>query len=151
MSLQTAIFTAVWLLSLPLSGFCMTDGDLVRLKKSGIADETVAVIVRTRAIETGAYTINEIVDLKRAGMSEKSIRSLVGAHPFSHKTEPTVYGKAFLKRRIPTVHEIIALKNAGVSDTVLEALIRRPENDAQLQDQQRAWRMLDQMQIEVER
>lgn len=151
MNRQHGVFVLVWLLATASAGLCLTDRDIVRLKQGGFADETVAAVVQSRAVETGAFTVAGLVGLKRAGVSEETIRTLVEAHPFARVPGPVVYGEVFLKRRPPTVEEIIALKKAGVSDAVVEALVRRPETESQRLDRQRAWRMLDNMQIELGR
>ena len=41
----------------------------MRLKKAGISDQTIEVIVREKAIETAAFSVQEIVDMKNAGLS----------------------------------------------------------------------------------
>jgi len=143
------ILPALWLLLVPNLGFCLTDRDVVQLKESGISDETLAMIIQNKTIETGAFTVKEIIGLKQSGMSEKIIRSLVKENPFLKDTEPTVYGKAIEKQRAPTVDDIIALKKAGVSDDVVQALINRPETDEDRLNTERAWQMLENMELRV--
>ncbi len=44
-------------------------GDLVRLRKAGVGDEVLALIVKEKVIPTQALTVEEIIQLKQGGMN----------------------------------------------------------------------------------
>jgi len=144
------IVTHVVLLAAVLPGLCLTDGDIDLLRKSGIGGETIALMVSERSVETGSFTVREIVNLKRSGMSEKNIRALVKEVSRGKSPAPIVYGKSTLKQRMPSTDEIIALKKAGVSDAVIQAMIISSAPKRDNADVMRAWQMLDKMNLRVD-
>ena len=111
----------VLLLCHPGSG--LKSSGIVRLKKAGVSDKTIEVIVREKAIETGAFSVQEILDMKAAGIGEKTIQMIVKERSFLKNSEPIVYGKDIRTLRFTTVKDVIELKNAGVSDEVIQAIL----------------------------
>ena len=138
------------LLLIPGLGLCLSDRDILRLKKDGVGDETIVLMIREKTIETCALTVEQILRLKRAGFDERSLQALVRGTSFRKDAQPIRYGGIFEKSRFPSVDEIIALKQAGVSDPVIQALIVRGAAGDETPDTQRAWQMLDNMKLKVE-
>ena len=144
------IFLILASLALYSPGFCLDAESIVRLKKAGIDDETIQVIITEKVIETCALTVQEILDLKKSGMNNGTLRMVVENSSFMKDTAPVIYGQDIKPIKLATIADIIDLKNAGVSDEVIEALISatRDEDD---EDRERAWRMLRNMGIIIDR
>ena len=129
--------------------FALSPREIKRLKQAGVEDETLALIVRERLIETAAFTVDEIVALKAAGVGEPALGAILAAGSFLKERGPVVYGRELHPIRFATAKDIIALKDAGVSDAVLEAIVAvsRPGADA---DREAAFRLLREMGIWVD-
>ena len=122
---------------------------IVRLKKAGVSDPTIQTVVREKAVETAAFTVDEIIDMKRAGLSEKTIQMVIEEGSFLKDTAPVVYGKDIRSIEFTTARDIIELKKAGVSDEVIQAIIYivGESSDSQRQD---AYDLLEDMQIRID-
>jgi hypothetical protein len=79
--------------------------------------------VRERAIETAAFSVEEIIAMKAAGMGENALQAVVAAGSFMKDREPVVYGHDLRPISLSTPADLIALKQAGVSDEVLQAIV----------------------------
>ncbi len=121
----------------------------MRLKKAGVSEATLEVIAREKVIETAAFTADEIVAMKSAGIGEKTLQSILSAGSFLKEREPVVYGRDLRSIRFTTARDIIDLKQAGVSDAVLEAVIAVSRRDADV-DRDQAYRLLRDMGIHVD-
>jgi len=110
-------------LAVPSPACALDAQSIVRLKKAGIEDATIEVMVRERSIETAAFTVEDILALKRAGVGEPALRSLISEGSFLKDREPVVYGNELRSIRLTTLNDIIRLKQAGVSDEVLQAIV----------------------------
>lgn len=130
--------------------FCMDGKDLVKLNEAGIDDRTLQVILREKVIETCAFTVQEILDLKKAGMSNDTIRMVVESASFNSDTEPIEYGSHIKPIKFTGVNDIIDLKNAGVSDEIIRAMIAGTKNEDD-EAHERAWEMLKNMGIIVDK
>lgn len=122
---------------------------LVRLKKAGISDQTIQVIVQEKAIETAAFSVQEIVDMKAAGIGEETIRVVIKEGSFIRSSKPIVYGKDIRTIRFTGVQDIIDLKNAGVSDDVIQAIIT-VVGDSTDSERQAALDLLEGMHIRID-
>jgi hypothetical protein len=131
------------------SGAGLTAEAIVRLKKAGISDQTLEVIIREKVIETAAFSVEEIVDMKNAGLSGKTIRMVITENSFLKNSDPVVYGEKVRTVRFTTVEDIIDLKNAGVSDEVIQAILT-VVGDSEESDRQAAWDFLRDMNIRVD-
>ena len=122
---------------------------IVRLKKAGVSDPTIQTVVREKAVDTAAFTVDEIIDMKRAGLSEKTIQMVIEEGSFLKDTAPVVYGKDIRSIEFTTARDIIELKKAGVSDEVIQAIIYivGESSDSQRQD---AYDLLEDMQIRID-
>ena len=124
--------------------------DIVRLKKAGLEDETIRLLIREKSIETGAFTTQEILALKKAGLKDETIRLLVKENSFLKDREPIVYGKDVRPIKLTSSEDIIRLKNAGVSDDVIKAILTAL-NSQNADERDRAWRMLESLEIRIDK
>lgn len=126
----------------------MSDRDLVALKKAGLSDEVIHVVVREKIVETAAFTVEELIALKEAGMQDDTIVVLVAERSFMRRAQPIVYHSSAKPLNLASVPDLIELKRSGMSDDILQAVIvaassRRGE------DYERAWDMLERLGIDV--
>lgn len=125
-------------------GFCLDSKDIVELKKGGINGETIQVIIQEKVIETCAFTVQDILKLREAGMSNITLRKVIQSASFMKDTEPIQYGKDIRPIRFTSVENIIDLKKAGISDEVIKAIVSgviMVDNE----EYYRAWTMLEKM------
>jgi hypothetical protein len=122
---------------------------VARLKRAGVNDETIAAMVRERSVETGAFSVEEILAMKAAGVGDRALQALIAEGSFLKDREPIVYGGEFRAMRFATAADIIRLKQAGVGDEVLEAVVAasRSGSDAERSE---ALRLLERMGIWVD-
>lgn len=122
--------------------------NVVELKKAGVSDPTIQVIAQEKVIETAAFSIDDIVAMKKAGVGEETLRKIIKNGSFLKNSEPVVYGRSTQSVRNISPEEVINLKKSGVSDEVIQSVIEASKSDDQ-QDRERAWRMLENMQLRV--
>jgi hypothetical protein len=124
-------------------------GAVARLKKAGVGDDTLELMLREKSVETAAFTVDEIVALKSAGVGEKTLQVLIAEGSFLKNREPVVYGKELHPLRLVTAADIVALKQAGLSDEALRAVmdLSRPGSAA---EREQALRLLREMGIWVQ-
>jgi hypothetical protein len=117
-----------------------------RLKRAGVSDQTLEQLAHERTLETGAFSVDEIIAMKSAGIGEEALQTLIRAGSFMKEREPVVYGKHVRPIRLSTAEDIIALKKAGLSDDVLRAIValNRPSSEA---DREEALRLLNHLGI----
>ena len=140
-----SLFLAV-LLTLP--AWALSSQHVVALKKAGVSDQTIQVITREKVIETAAFSIEDIVAMKKAGVGEETIQMIIKDGSFLTNSEPIVYGRSTQSVRNISPEEVINLKKNGVSDEVIQSTIEASKSDDE-QDRERAWRMLDNMQLRI--
>jgi len=90
--------------------------DAVRLKKAGVSDQTLDVMAKEKIIETAAFTVEEVLAMKAAGIGENTLQSILTEGSFLKDREPIVYGKDLRSVRFTTAADIIELKKAGGQD-----------------------------------
>ena len=137
----------VLLICHPGSG--LNSDSIVQLKKAGVGDKTIEVIVREKAIETGAFTVQGIIDIKAAGIGDETIQMLVKERSFLKNSEPIVYGKDIRTLKFTTVKDVIELKNAGVSDEVIQAILT-VVSDSTESERKEAFDLLEDMNIRID-
>jgi len=133
------------------TGFCLNGEEIIKLKKAGLSDESIQLIVKEKTIETCAFTVEEIVNLKKAKVSDKTVRILIKEGSFMKDTQTIVYGKDIKPLKFATVKDIIKLKNSGFSDEVIEAIIFTAGKTSDNIQRERAWDMLKSMEIHLEK
>jgi hypothetical protein len=120
-----------------------------RLKKAGVDDATIALMVRERSAETAAFTVEDVLALKAAGIGEATLQTLIREGSFLKDREPVVYGSELRSVRLATVDDLIRLKQAGVSDEALQAVVEASRRGADV-DREQALRRLRELGIWVE-
>ena len=126
----TAVFSV-----LSSDGCAMDDASMDALIKSGIGPHALSAIIEERVVETGAFSIETLISMKKAGFSDQSIEQIVRNGSFLKDSEPIVYGQRTWSVRDLTPGDIIQLKQAGVSDEVIIELVKN--NDRSLSDSSR--------------
>jgi len=130
-------------------GATVTGKDIVELKKAGVSDKTIQVILKEKVIETAAFSVDDIVNMKKAGVTEKTLRILIKEGSFLSISEPIVYGRQTRPIRHISVQDIINLKNNGISDSIIQSAIEAIKSGDE-KDRERAWRMLDNMRLRID-
>ncbi|UCD82185.1 MAG: hypothetical protein JSW26_12395 [Desulfobacterales bacterium] len=104
-------------------GMTLSGKHIVELKKAGVSDKTIQIIVEEKAIETAVFSVDDIVNIKKAGVSEETLRMLIKEGSFLKKSEPIIYGARTKSLRFTSAQDVIELKHAGLSDEVIQAII----------------------------
>lgn len=133
------------------TGFCLSGKEIITLKKAGLSDETIQLMVKEKTVETCAFTVEEIVNLKQAKLSDKTVQALIKEGSFMKNARTVVYGKDIKPLKFATVKDIIELKNSGFSDKVIQAIIFVAGKTKDNIQRERAWDMLKSMEIHVEK
>jgi len=123
--------------------------DAVRLKKAGVSDQTLEVMAKEKIIETAAFTVEEILAMKKAGIGENALQAILAEGSFLKDRGPIVYGKDLRSIRFTTAADIIELKKSGVSDDVLQAIVAVSRRDSDV-DRDAALKLLRDMGIWVD-
>ena len=136
-----------------MAGSCwaISSEDLLRLKRAGIGDAAIQTIVHEKVVETCAFSVQELIDLKtKARLSDKTLQQLVTEGSFLKDRAPVVYGKDIQSIHFTTAEDIIKLKKAGLSDAVIQSIILVGSGSGSDADRDRAWKMLNNMGIIVD-
>ena len=129
-------------------GATVTGKDIFELKKAGVSDTTIQLIVKEKVIETAAFSVDDIVNMKKAGVTEKTLRILIEEGSFLSNSEPIVYGRKTRSIRHINAQDVINLKNNGVSDSIIQSVIEATRSGDE-EDRKRAWRMLENMDLRI--
>jgi hypothetical protein len=140
---------AAFILAAAGAGWALDGKSVVRLKKAGVSDATLELMARERTVETAAFTVDEIIAMKTAGIGENALQALISEGSFLKDREPVVYGRELQSIRLASAADIIALKKAGVSDEVLRAIVAASRPDTDL-DREQALEALRDMGIWVD-
>ena len=111
----------------------MTGKEIIQLKKAGVGDKTIQLIVKEKVIETAALSVEDIVNMKKAGVND---------------SEPVVYGRENQSIRHISAQDVINLKNNGVSDNIIQSVIEATKSSDE-KDRERAWRMLENLKLRI--
>ena len=130
-------------------GLCLDGKDIVKLKEGGISDAVIQLVMQEKIIETCAFTVDEILSMKRAGMGNETILKIIENASFMKDAKTIEYGKDIRPVRFSSVEDIIELKRAGISDEVIEAIVSGSD-EINSEDYDRAWRMLENMGLIVD-
>jgi hypothetical protein len=133
------------------TGWGISGEDIHRLNKAGLGADTIQLIIKEKVIETCAFTVQELIDLKtQARLSEKTMQTLISEGSFLKNRSPVVYGQDVKPVNMATVADIIELKRAGISDEVIQAIIISRSDSRNESDRHKAWQMLNNMGIVVD-
>jgi len=147
-----AVWTALWFfLVFSGTGWGISAEDIHRLNKAGMGGDTIQLIIKEKVIETCAFTVQELIDLKtKARLSEKTLQLLIAEGSFLKDRSPVVYGQDDKPLKITSVGDIVELKQAGISDDVIQAIIISGSGSRNESDRDKAWQMLNNMGIVVD-
>ena len=134
------IISALFLISiifsvLPSDSCAMDDASMDALIKSGIGADALSAIIEEYVVETGAFSVEGLISMKKAGFSDQSIEQIVRRGSFLKNSEPIVYGQRTWSAQNLTPDDIIRLKQAGLSDEVIVELVKN--NGRSLSDSSR--------------
>ena len=135
----------------PSMAFCLEKDEIIRLRKAGLAGETINIVISKRVIETCAFSIDEIVELKKAGFDAATMQKIIKEGSFLKDENAIVYGKNLKSIKMITVMDVIELKNAGLSDEVIRSIITYRSKSSSEKDREEAWEMLKNIGIIVEK
>ena len=105
------------------TGYTLSSQGVVQLKKAGVSNMTIQIIVEEKVIETAAFSVDDIVNMKHAGLREETLRMLIRECSFLRKSGPIIYGRHMKSLRFTSAQDVIELKLAGLSDEVIQAVI----------------------------
>ena len=140
--------SAVFLLL--LDSYAMDNASMDALIKSGIGPNTLSAIIEEYVIETGAFSVEELISMKKAGFSDQSIEQIVRRGSFLKNSEPIVYGQRTWSLRHLTPDDIIRLKQAGLSDEVIVELVKNSGRNLSDSSREEAFNLLESMGIIVD-
>jgi hypothetical protein len=133
------------------TGWGISGEDIQRLNKAGLGGDTIQLIIKEKVIETCAFTVQELIDLKtKARLSEKTLQVLISEGSFFKDRSPVVYGQDVQPVILTTVADVIKLKQAGVGDDTIQAIVISGSDARSAVDRENAWRMLNHMGIVVD-
>jgi hypothetical protein len=141
------IAVLLFIITHPISG--LNGEGILRLKKAGVSDTTIQIMVREKVVETAAFSVQEIIDMKKAGLSEKTIQMVIQEGSFIKDTAPIIYGKDVRSIEFTTARDVIELKKAGISDEVIQAILYVVGESTDSQ-RKNAWKLLRDMGIWVD-
>ena len=150
--MKKAIFLAVAIAVLCLAYgpvAALDPNDMARLTKAGIGGKVIQTIIDEKAIETCAFTVDEIIDLKKSGLSDDAIDGIIRKGSFTKGPQKVVYGNTTKTLKSISPEDMVKLKEAGISDEVLKEIAKGNVNQDDI-EHQRAWDMLDSMGLLVD-
>ena len=144
----------IMVLAVPLFFICspvsaLDTKDMAELTKAGLSGKTIQTIIDEKVIETCAFTVQELVDLKKSGLSDEAICGIVKKGSFMKGPKTVTYGDSTKSLRSVSPEDMIKLKNAGISDDVLKEIARGAINRDD-EEHRRAWNMLNNMGLVVD-
>jgi hypothetical protein len=84
-------------------------------------------------------------------VSDQTIKMLINEGSFLKDKESVVYGKNIRPIKFTTAKDIIELRDAGLSDETIRAIIRVGSGNVNDVEREKAWEMLNDMGIVVDR
>ena len=123
--------------------------DMARLTQAGLSGQVIQTIMDEKVIETCAFTVDQIIDLKKSGMSDQAIEDIIKKGSFMKGPQKVVYGESTQTLKHISPEDLTKLKKAGISDEVLKE-IARGNMDSDDIEHRRAWDMLESMGLLVD-
>jgi hypothetical protein len=143
------VMTVLLSLSLVDQGFGLDADGIARMHKSGINSETIELIIHEKIIETCAFTVDDLIALKRAGLKNDALQTVIRSASFMKDSKPIIYGDETRQLRSMTIQDIVSLKKAGISDEAIQAIVSG-EMSEENEEYRRAWKMLEDMDLIVD-
>ena len=147
-TIPAILLFVIFVFVLARPGTPVTGEDIIVLKRAGVSDTTLELIVKEKVIETAAFSVEDIVSLKKAGVADKTLRLLIQEGSFQGRPESIVYGRETQTIRHVSVQDVIDLKNNGVSDPIIQSVIESTKSCDE-KDRDRAWRMLENLKLRI--
>ncbi len=129
--------------------WALNPADMARLTRAGLSGKVIQTIMDEKAIETCAFTVDQIIDLKKSGMSDQTIEDIIKKGSFMNGPQKVVYGDSTKTLKNISPEEMVKLKKAGISDDVLREIAKGNMEKGD-PEYQRAWDMLDSMGVLVD-
>ena len=107
-------------------------------------------MVKEKTVETCSLTVREILDMKRAGLSEATLQAIITERSFMKHAAPTVYGERLRSVRFVTVEDIIRLKDAGVSEETIRTVLGSGTESTERDRRRKALEMLRDSELHVD-
>lgn len=142
-----AVFGLLLMIAGPV--WSLTGAEIQKLHRAGIRGDLLQTIIRERTVETRALTVDELIALKQSGLSDSQITGLAIEKSFIRNREPVHYGDNTRGVKSLRIQDIERLKAKGISDEIIRDLIVASTRNANEDERQRAWRMLDNMRLYV--
>ncbi len=133
----------------PEAAWSLTGKQILKLHRAGIRGDLLQTIIREKTVETRALSIDELIALKKSGLSDAQIKALVIEKSFVRNRQPERYGDDTRGVAALSIRDIERLKAQGVSDEIIRELIIASTRSADEKERERAWRMLDNMRLYV--
>ncbi|UCF93823.1 MAG: hypothetical protein JSW39_06595 [Desulfobacterales bacterium] len=149
---KTALITLTLLLLTSLGvhpGLALKSQSIIQLKKAGLSDATIQLMMETKSVETAAFSVEDILNFCKAGLRETTIQMLIKAGSFLKDRAPIIYGKDIRSFRFTTAQDIIELKKAGLGDDAIEAIIA-VAGDAEDANRQEALDLLEHLNLRID-
>lgn len=131
------------------TGWCLTGEQIRKLHRAGIGGDLLQTIIREKTVETRSLSIDELIALKKSGLTDAQIKALVIEKSFLRNRQPERYGDDTRGVASLSIQDIERLKAQGVSDDIIRELIIASTRNADEKERERAWRMLDNMRLYV--
>ena len=130
--------------------FCLDSNEIARLKGAKVDDETIQMIISEKVVETCLFTVQEIIDLRRAGISNKTIQAIIASSSSNDDAEYIEYSHNEKPLKDINTKDIIYLKNKGISDEVIQSIVSKSGNENN-EEEKKAWEMLKNMDIVIDK
>ncbi|MCF8085016.1 MAG: hypothetical protein K9M96_18205 [Deltaproteobacteria bacterium] len=150
MKKRIGLLTAMALVWLGYGSAAALDSeDMARLTQAGLSGQVIQTIMDEKVIETCAFTVDQIIDLKKSGMSDQAIEDIIKKGSFMKGPQKVVYGDSTRTLKHISPKDMVKLKEAGISDEVLKE-IAKGNMDQDDVEHKRAWDMLESMGLLVD-
>ena len=144
------VFICLALVSCYIPALCLEAEEIVRLKKAQVDDETIQLMIKEKAVETCTFTVQDILVLRKAGIGNKTIRTIIESASSPNNGEEIEYGEEIRPIKSINVKDIVYLKDNGISDEVIQSIVSR-SGQAYDVEEEKAWEMLKNMEIVIDR
>ncbi|MBI9085930.1 MAG: hypothetical protein JEZ11_20185 [Desulfobacterales bacterium] len=146
-----------WVLAVLMMGgvwagtvLALSPGDWVRLQKAGVGPGVIEALVHEKAVETGAVSMEDVLALKAAGVTDETLCLVVRAGSFIRDRKPRVYGSGIRPVHLATIGDLLELKAAGMDEQTLRAVILSGARDTEALRRQEAMAWIEKMGLRID-
>ncbi len=126
---------------------CLTPEDIVRLRANSVGQNVIEALIEEKAIETCAFTVDEIIRLKKVGFRDEELERIVRKGSFLKGQQVIVIGKETVPIKAASIKDLLELKEAGFSEEVIKTIILISSDSLDNNERKKAWEMLKNMGI----